>query len=338
MAEEVQAVDATPTDSPPPSSEPPAADPSPTPEPTPDVTKTSEPANLGTAPVQDKPQVSPATWPEDWREQLAGDNADDLKTLSRWKDPSNIFKAFKGIRGKVSAGDLLPAKPADATDEKAMAEWRAAVGVPEKAEDYYKALPEDFEADEADKPFLDSYFARMHEKGVPPADVAEGVQVYYEEREKEVEARLEMDREQMNAAEDQLRMEMGPEFTPRMNHMRSTLFQTGLPDIGLPPAPEGLMHRFFGARMEDGTAFGNDPDSMSWLLGLAAAINPDIGHTVTPVAGQDQMTTIEDEIRQLETEAGDTKGKNSDYWANPNKQARLRELYDIQEKMQARGR
>lgn len=319
--------DATPTAAPPPSTEPAPSPPPPTSEPS----GSSEPSNLAVAPAAD-PLPPPSTWPEDWRQQLAGDNEDDLKTLNRWKDPRNIFQAFKGIRSKVSAGDLLPVRP-DTDDEAVLDEWRAQVGVPKEAAGYYDALSKDMEVRDEDRPFLDDYFSEMHKRGVPPADVAQGVEVYHERMAKDIAERLEADRTEMRATEDDLRAHLGPEYSTRMDHMRETLFGSNV----FLQAPEGLKDLFFGSRTSAGGQIGNNPEVLSWMLDLAAIVNPDFGHTITPVAGQDNLQTLDQEIKAIELEMNDTKGRQADgYWNSPDKQARLRELYDAQERMKAR--
>lgn len=317
---------ATPTATPPPSTAaptPPAAAPStPAADPAP-----AEPVTAATAPAAaEPPQAVPATWPEAWRDNLAGTNEQDLRDLKRYKEPAGVWKAYKALRTKMDSGDLLPARP-DPEDEKAMAEYRTQVGAPEKAEGYYEAI-KDLEIGDGDKPFLDNYFARMHKAGVTPGDVAQGVNAYYEEMAAEVEARGKLDGEQMRASEDELRANLGVEYTPRMDHMRHTLFQSGV----FVQAPEGLMERIFMARSADGMTLGNNIEVLNFMLDVSGIINPDIGHTVTPVAGQQASETIQERINVLEMESGDTKGKKYDYWANPTKQAELRQLYVLQER------
>lgn len=100
-------------------------------------------------------------------------------------------------------------------------------------------------------------------------------------------------------------------------------------------APKGLKERLFTARLSDGTPVGNDPDMLQFLAAMNKEINP-FG-TVTPNQGQDAATSIADEIANLEREAADTKSRVHDYWQNPSKQARLRQLYEIEGRMKQKS-
>lgn len=280
----------------------------------------------------DLPQGVPATWPEDWRQRFAGSDEDALKTLNRFKDPSNVFKSYKALRARVDGGEFRKARPSleGLSEEKAteaMAAWRAEAGVPETAEAYYENLPEGVEVRDADKPYLDNYFSKMHARGISIEDAQEGLKAYYEGLVEAEETQHEKDGLHRQEAEDALRAEWGPEYRANLNGMHALLDAH---------APEGLREKLFASRMSDGTPLGDDPDFLRLMVGLGRELNP--GGTVTPAPGQDAMQTIAEEISDLERQSADTKGKESDYWANANKQARLRELYEMEEKMKARGR
>ena len=266
--------------------------------------------------------VVPATWPEDWRQRFAGDNQNALKTLNRFKSPENLYKAYDAMRAKMASGEYRRAKP-DTDDEEAIKAWRTEVGVPENAEAYYENLPEGVQIEDADKPFIDRYFNAMHSRGVPVEDAQEGLKAYYEMEVEAAEQLMEQDKERRREIEDELRGEWGPEFRGNLNAMHG-LFDTH--------GGDELKKRLFTARMSDGTPLGDDKDFLQLMVGLAKEINP--AGTIVPPAGRTQMQAIEDEIAKLETEMGDTKGKNDPnaYWNSEAKQARLRELYDMQDR------
>src|SRR3990172_7441397 len=46
-----------------------------------------------------------------WREQLAGDNPDDLKTLERFASPKVVWDGYKEFRTKLSKGELKAVTP-----------------------------------------------------------------------------------------------------------------------------------------------------------------------------------------------------------------------------------
>ena len=80
---------------------------------------------------------------------------------------------------------------------------------------------------------------------------------------------------------------------------------------------------------------GNDTEMLRFLVDMSREINPH--GTVTPVAGKTQAQSLAAEIEKLETEMHDTKARSGpdSYWNSPAKQARYRELIEIDEKMNA---
>lgn len=318
------AVVETPTETPPENTPPPESSPeSPPPSsPSNDAPAAPEKPTLVEAPIEDKPADVPAAWREDWRDAFAGANKDDLKTLNRYKDPGGVWKAFKALRQKMDGGEYKRRMP-EGDDEEAVKQWRAEAGIPETAEAYYENLPQDLQVEDDDKPYLDAYFNQMHARGVPVDDAQAGLQAYYEVQAQAIEQRLEQDRTNRNQFEDELRSEWGPEYRANMNSIHNLLDTHG---------PDGLKEELFSARLEDGTPLGDHPTFLQFLAGAAREINP--YGTVTPIAGQTQTQAMEDEIRQLEKESSDTKGRQFDYWQNPQKQERLRELYQMQERQQ----
>ena len=311
---------ATPTETPPENTPAPASSPAPSSQPN-GSEAAPERTTIAQAPVDDTPSDIPAAWREDWRDAFAGSNKDDLKMLNRYKDPSGVWKAFKSLRSKMDGGEYKRRMP-EGDDEEAIKQWRAEAGIPETADAYLENLPQDLQVEEDDKPYLDAYFKQMHARGVPVEDAQAGLQAYYEIQASEIEQRLEQDRVNQQRFEDELRSEWGPEYRANMNSIHNLLDTHG---------PEGLKEALFAARLEDGTPLGDFPPFLQLLAGVSREINP--YGTVTPIVGQSASQTIADEIRQLEKESADTKGREFDYWSNPGKQQRLRELYEMQERM-----
>jgi len=270
-------------------------------------------------------------WREDWRERFAGKNTDDLKKLNRYKSPDGIWRAYRALEQRMSSGEYTRNKPQDADEEK-LAEWRKEVGVPETPEGYRDALPKDFEIAENDKPFIDNLFKEMHAIDATPAVVAKGVETYYRIQASAEEIFGERDAQQKRDTEDALRGEWGPEYRTNFTHMNNTLFDSGV----FVDAPEGMRDKLFSARLPDGTSLANDPDLLRWMVDMSRVINPDVGHSVTPVPGKTQGESVASRIAELESMSADTRGP---YWKGNDAdalQAELRQLYSIEEKMQAR--
>jgi hypothetical protein len=274
----------------------------------------------------DTHQAPPPTWPEDWRQRFAGSDAEALKTLNRFKDPANIWKSYQGLRQRVDTGEFKRARP-DPKDEKAYGEWKAEAGIPEKPEGYLEKLPENLrDVPEDHKDVVNRLLEIAHKSDMTPDETAKGLDIYWQVFQAQEDQRHEQDKQHRLQAEDELRAAWGPEFRATINGI-TTLLDTH--------APKGLKERLFTARLSDGTPVGNDPQMLQFLASLDKEINPH--GTVTPNQGQDAATSIADEIKQLEMEAADTKSRKYDYWQSPAKQARLRQLYEIEERMKRKA-
>lgn len=273
----------------------------------------------------DTHQAPPPTWPENWRELMADGDPEALKTLNRWAKPPNIWKSYSALRQRHDSGEFKRSRP-DPTDEKAYGEWKAESKIPEKPEGYLQLFPEHLrEVREDHKDVVNKYLELAHKADATPDEAAKGLEFYWQILQAEEDQRFEQDKQHRVQAEDQLRAEWGNEYRANINGITSLLDTY---------APKGLKERLFTARLSDGTPVGNDPQMLQFLAAVDKEINPH--GTVVPNQGQDAATSIADEIAALEKEAADTKGRQYDYWQNPSKQARLRQLYELEERFAKR--
>lgn len=337
-----EAQEAPPVESPVPPANPPPADPpgdapaaAPSPEapaPAPNSADPAPPADGGGATLAEdtateEPVVTaPADFPDNWRQILAGGDAKALSKLNRYASPANIWKALGAAQQKITSGELISAKP-DGTDENAMNEWRASVGIPEKPEGYLEKLPDGLVIGEDDKPIVDSFIQAMHEDDMPPDHVHKFLGWYNGFKEQQIVEQAEEDKKGKATNEDTLRAEWGPEFRPNLNGVHAMLSQHGA---------EGLSEKFFGARLPDGSPLGNDPDALKFLVSVSREINP--RGIITPHEGQTAMQTITDELTTLRAEMADTKAREpGGYWSNDGKQERYRELLELEDKYKTRA-
>lgn len=249
---------------------------------------------------------TPATFPENWREIIAGEDPKALSYFKRYASPVNVGKALLGLRSKMDAGEIVRSKPeGDPKDPKfieALNEWRAQAGVPESHEGYLEKIPDGLVIGEDDKPQVESFIKGMHEADAPPAYVHKALQWYAQVKEQNALARSEADKAHRAQAEDNLRSEWGPEYRPNINGVRSMFANYG---------NEALLDRFFSARMADGTPIGDDPDTLRFLVALDKQINP--YGTVPPpdsVSGK-AMATEKQQIQKAMSDRG------SDYYRGP---------------------
>jgi hypothetical protein len=287
------------------------APPAPAPSPAPAAPSPSPAPAPGPAPgPAPAPAPVAATWPEDWRTQMAGGDEKLLKQLERYASPRDVSNAWVALRTKVSSGELKSALPKDAKPEE-IAKWREENGVPDKPEGY--KMPEGVVIGDADKPHINGFLKTMHAKNASPELVQEGIKYYFAMQEAQIAQLAEGDETHKQEMEDTLRAEWGGQYRANVNAI-STM---------LDGAPGGIKDKILSARMADGRAVANDPEVLRWLATTARELNPVA--TVVP-AGGDQTKAIDDEIASLKSLMGN---RESEYWKGPKAaghQARYREL------------
>lgn len=268
-----------------------------------------KPLAAGGGKTDDKVET-PANWPSNWREIMAGGNDKFLATLNRFDSPANVFKSWANMRQQRDTGEVVRAKPEgdpnDPVFQREMNEWRAQAGIPEKPEGYLDKVPDGLVFGENDKPLLDGFLKDMHAKDVPPAYVHEALRWYKANEERIVNDRAEADRQHRAVAEDNLRAEWGPEYRPIMNGVHALISTYGSQD---------LAEELYSARLADGTPLGDHPSFLKFMAALNREINPT--GTVAP-AGKTQAQALDDRIGELKKMMSD---KNSDYWKGPNRDA-----------------
>lgn len=228
-----------------------------------------------------------------WREFLAGEDKDALKTLERFPEPKALFKSYAELRKQRDSGQLKAVIPfpKDGKPEEQEA-WRTENGIPAKPEAYLEKvqLKEGLVIGDADKPFVDSYLATAHAANLPPEVVNEQLNWYLGTYIPQLQqAQAEMDGDFKVEAQVKLREAWGADYKGNMNAVASLLGT----------APEGLRDRFFSSRTPEGRAFGDDPEVMQWLAGLARELNP--VSTVTGGTEGDPLKGVNDKIAEYET-------------------------------------
>lgn len=280
----------------------------------------ADPAPEGGDPAPADPAPAEPTegyWKDDWRQKYAGEDSSKLNALSRYASPEAAFDALMSAQEKIRSGQVRPDFPAEGTDEEKSA-WRQANGVPETATQYDLNFESGLVIGEEDKEFVDQYLEQAHAMNQTPEQVKGALEWYYENREQQMQARHELDKQAAEETNQKLREEWGQEYDAHKNQIMN--FLNVLPQ----ESREGLM----GARKPDGTPVMSDPEILRTLLGWANEINPVT--TIVP-AGPGQASQINDEIYELEKQMGD---RDSDYWKDDRKQERYRQLISARDKLQ----
>jgi hypothetical protein len=110
--------------------------------------------------AESAPAKAGPSFPDTWRQDLAGGDKTFLKTLDRFDSPAALAKAYRELATKLSAGELRAVKaPGDNATPEQVATWRTAHGLPENAEAYVSGvkLADGMLAGEANRPLLASF-------------------------------------------------------------------------------------------------------------------------------------------------------------------------------------
>ena len=270
---------------------------------------------------------APAAFAENWREVMSGGDAKIRGWLDRFGSPLNVAKAALEARRKIGAGEYLKARPdvkeGDPESEAALNEWRAGAGIPKDPAGY---LPKDYKVDEAVKADIDGFLGDMHKADADPRTVQLALAWRDKFLQETATKQAERDKASFTKNDDTMRAEWGPDYRGNLTGIRALFDNFG---------DKALWDKFTQARYPDGMQVGDDPTALRFLEKLSREINP--RGTIVPSGGADLGKSIDSELAALRGEMGQ---KNGSYWTGPlaeSKQARYRQLLDIQQKRAARA-
>lgn len=261
----------------------------------------------------DADKDAPGYWPDTWRERLAKGDEKKLKELQRFRSIEDRDKSYDEMRKKLSSGELKAKLAPDATDEQ-VAAWRKDNGIPEKPDGYLEKLPGGLVIGSEEMPVYLPFAEIALEENVSPQAMGRLIAKVAAQQEEQIAAQSDADKAFKQTAEDALRAEWGSEYRGNLNSIMSFLDSAPPTDDGSPL--KGLL---MGARLADGTLFGNNPAALKWLASLAQDANP--AGFVQPNAGASQLNAVEDEINGIRKVMRES-----------------RHIYDKDEKMQERFR
>jgi hypothetical protein len=203
-----------------------------------------------------KEQPAP-TWPDDWREQLAGGDEAFLRQLKRYSSPSTFAKGWKEREDLIRSGKVKRDAP-DPSDAKAMAEWRKEQGLPDDATGYKPPEIKGAEWTDADKPILAQFFEHAHKENLPQSAVNSALTFYKQLEQQAEQARAEADRAALDGAEDALIREWGGEF--KSNLVMAKRFVSEVPGVG---------ENWSEYRGPDGRRLGDNVEFVKWAADAA---------------------------------------------------------------------
>lgn len=284
----------------------------------------AKPKTIAAEPKPVAPDAVTPKWPENWRQEIAGQDDKELEQLKRYQSPQDIWKKARELEKKVSAGLHAKKPDADATPEQLEA-YRKANNIP-NSPDKYEA-PHGIIVGEADKPVLNEFLKVAHSNNVDQTQAQELQKWYFAERDRQIAEREDTDAQFKTQSMKSLREEWGGEFKQNLNLINALVADT---------MPDGFEKLLQNGRLADGTVIGNHPEFLKWMAGVARKVNPDAA--VLPNFEGNRAQAIDDELTQLTKESGD-RSKTSPYWHGPDaqkKQARMLELLTAKEAMKGR--
>lgn len=238
--------------------------------------------------AQESREPTEPKWPDNWREQLAGDDEKALKQLKRYGTPQDVWKKTRSLESRLSSGEYKMALPDEPSDEDLKA-FREANGIPLEAKDYDTAFEPGFVVGDEDKEMLEGFLENAHKSHLSNDQLKDTLRWYYDEQERLNEQQQQRDEQAKDSAEDTLRAEWGKNYRSEMGHVGNFLSS----------APEELRDRLLGGRLADGTPIGSSPDFLMWMNYLARQVAP--MSSLTGPEGADAMKTLESRINEINT-------------------------------------
>ena len=230
--------------------------------------------------------AAPATWPDDWRQKMAGGDERLLKRLERMADPTLIPKAWLESERKLSATRPQAPPAADAPPEE-IAAYREANGIPKEPAGYLKDLPDGLVIGKADKPLMEKFVADMHGQNAPAGIVHSAIASYYRLQEEQAAERAGMDARAHDTATTELKASWGGDYTRNINALNGWLDTAGAE----------VKHVIANARGPDGTPLFSNPAAVRWFTAQMLEANPLA--TIVPAAGGNAGKGVEERMAEI---------------------------------------
>ena len=210
----------------------------------------------------------PASWPDDWRERIAGTDEKMLTELKRFSSFDNWVKSQRALRQKLATGEYKKAETFDESwDDTKKAAWRKEQGVPEKPDGYTVPEVAGHAWSDEDKAALAPMFEDMHALNAKPEVVQAALGHYANVLAAAKEKITANDRQHKIELEDHLRTEWGPDYRANVNLMKRALNDPEVLPGGM--ADGGLGAALMTARLADGRRLINMPGMADFLANIA---------------------------------------------------------------------
>jgi hypothetical protein len=266
------------------------------------------------------PKTVTPTWPQDWRQQMAGEDKEYIKQLERYASPQDLVKKLKEQDRLISSGQIKQPLPKDPTPEQ-LAAYRKENGIPESAEKYDLTLQDGLIIGENDKPIINNMLATMHGMNLNNEQVKSILSSYYAQEKNFVIEREKQIATAKTQTEDELRKEWGGEYRGEINRIENLL------NTYSRETQEALQ---FGVD-SNGIPLLNNPHVLRDLAIQSRIINP--VSTVVAGGGTNQAASIDTEIDTIEKRMSEDR---NGYFKDQKMQDRYKELLTWRENQKSR--
>lgn len=284
------------------------------------ATETTKPTSLLEKTANEVSEVEKNYWGDDWKQKMSAGDEKILKTIDKFKTPQEAIIAYKELQAQFSRTRPIPELPKDATPEQ-VKEYREQVGIPESWDKYDTNLENGVVINEFDKPVVEDFLKRAHDKNLKPSEVKNALQAYFEvANEKNAEA-IRVAEQKTTETLKELQKEWGDNYKSDLslmvNHLKKTL-------------GEEEVQKLNSAVLADGTFLIDNPKLLNYFLKDAKANN--MNHTVTPNPAQEFTTLIERKAELEKLHATNPKL----FYGNPELGKEYNDLLEHERKMSKR--
>lgn len=271
------------------------------------------------------PETPPTADQTDWRRTFAGENADLLKTLERYTDPTKVAEALHHAQKALREQGRVKIPGEGATPEE-IAAWNKARGVPETADGYQikAAPPEGVEITPENKAILGTITERLHKAGADPATVNLAHELYYEQVAADQAARVAAAEKAQAECRAQLQSLWGSETDANLKVALQALVQFG----GGKEGAESIA----SLELSDGSRLGDNAAFIKAMAQIGQQFREDPAFMLEPAASAASLKEQIDSIMKLRLTPEGMRQYNA-----PETQAKLQDLFAKQEAFEARA-
>jgi hypothetical protein len=255
----------------------------------------SPPANPASPASQtDAPPPEPVakSFPDTWRQDLAGSDKAFRKTLDRFDSPAALAKAYKELTARLSSGELKATKPPpDSATPEQVAAWRAEHGLPESVAAYVDGLQlgGGTVTGEAEKALLASFADQAMKGQWTAAQYNQAVDWYFAMQDQRMAQVQHADAQFKHESSADLMREWGYDFAVNRNTIAQFLDRS---------FPEDFRDALLTARLPDGRILANHPMFNKAILEVAKTVNP--SSTMLPNTSGAGLSNVDSRIAEIE--------------------------------------